>query len=210
MEAQEYNFNFMTNIDIKSLVNNKVVEMDVNSITPYIKNPRKIGEEAVLNTANSIKAFGWRKPIEVDENNVIIAGHTRLLAAKYLELETVPVIVHTNLSEEQKKAYRVADNRTNEFATWDIALLKEEYEDIRRLDSDMYVGFEDDYFSNPVQDDDWSSDLEKRYDKIEEYNPNEVRMVKITVEVANIEVENAKNKIKEILSKELVNDFTVS
>lgn len=198
------------NVDINSILENKIVEVNIDDVKPYIKNPRKIGEDAVLNTAQSLKAFGWRKPIEVDENYVIIAGHTRLLAAKYLELDKVPIIVHNNLSEEQKKAYRIADNRTSEFATWDIALLKEEYENIRESDEDLYVGFEDDYFTNPVADDDWESDIQKRYDKIDEYNPNEVRMTKIIVEVANLEVETAKSKIKEILSKELVNDFTVS
>ena len=93
----------------------------IDSIKPYDKNPRK-NDTAVEAVALSIKEFGFRQPIVVDSDGVIIVGHTRWKAAKLLGLETVPVHV-ADLDEAQRKAYRIADNKTGELAEWDTELL---------------------------------------------------------------------------------------
>jgi rRNA maturation endonuclease Nob1 len=107
----------------------EVVIMDINSLIPYDKNPRK-NKEAVEFVKNSIKEFGFKVPIVVDKDNIIITGHTRLLASKELGIKKVPVIVANDLTEEQVKAYRLVDNKTSEFASWDYELLDLELEDI--------------------------------------------------------------------------------
>ena len=111
----------------------KVIEVPIDQIKPYENNPR-INDDAVQETANSIKEFGWQQPIVVDKDNVIIVGHTRLKAAKKLKLKTVPIVIADKLSEEQVKAYRLADNKTGELADWDIELLDIELDDIVDLD----------------------------------------------------------------------------
>jgi DNA modification methylase len=105
-----------------------------DTLIPYARNPRK-NSAAVDKIAASIKEFGWQQPIVVDKENVIIAGHTRLLAAQKLGIEYVPIHV-ADLSETQAKAYRLADNRLSEDADWDIEMLGLE---IRELDD---LGFE--------------------------------------------------------------------
>ncbi|MGL6194508.1 MAG: DNA modification methylase [Thermoguttaceae bacterium] len=95
---------------------------DIETIRPYENNPR-INEKAVEPVAKSIKEFGFRQPIVVDTDGIIIAGHTRFLAAKKLGLQKVPVHVATELTPEQVKAYRLADNKTGEIAEWDMNIL---------------------------------------------------------------------------------------
>jgi DNA modification methylase len=95
-----------------------VEERDVTTIFPYPNNPR-VNDEAVDAVAASIRAFGWRVPIVVDEQGVILAGHTRYLAALKLGLAKVPVHVAVGLTEAQARAYRLADNRTAAIARWD-------------------------------------------------------------------------------------------
>lgn len=112
---------------------NKVVLMALTDITPYENNPRN-NEEAVEKVANSIKKFGFNQPIVVDKDNVIIVGHTRYLAAQELGLTEVPVIVAGNLSDEQARAYRLADNKTGELAGWDFEKLALELEQIEDID----------------------------------------------------------------------------
>lgn len=121
------------------------MSMNINWITlgeihPYEKNPRQ-NENAVQYVANSIKEFGWKQPIVVDKDGVIIAGHTRYKAAKKLGIEKVPVITADDLTEEQVKAYRLADNKTGEFAQWDMDLLNQELGDILDLNMDDF-GFQ--------------------------------------------------------------------
>lgn len=89
----------------------------IDQVKPYPQNPRKISEAAELKVATSIKEFGFQQPIVVDAAGVIIVGHTRLRAAKLLKLTHVPVVV-ADLDETKARAYRIADNRTNEEAEW--------------------------------------------------------------------------------------------
>lgn len=112
--------------------------VDIDKVKPYKNNPR-INEKAVEVVADSIKEFGWQQPIVVDKKNVIIVGHTRLLAAKELKLKKVPIHVANNLTPKQVKAYRVADNKVAEFAEWDIDLLRDELEGLNNI----FTGFSD-------------------------------------------------------------------
>lgn len=106
-----------------------IINIDLKNIKQYEKNPRK-NDEAVGPVAESIKEFGFKCPIIVDKNNVIVAGHTRYKAAKQLKLKEVPCIVADDLTEEQIKAFRLADNKVGEIAEWDFDLLNMELEDI--------------------------------------------------------------------------------
>lgn len=115
----------------------KVVLMALDEITPYENNPRN-NEEAVEKVANSIKEFGFNQPIVVDIEKVIIVGHTRYLAAQQLGLTEVPVIVAENLSEEQARAYRLADNKTGEIATWDDPKLIEELANLNGMNMENF------------------------------------------------------------------------
>lgn len=122
-----------------------IIVKKLNEIKPYEKNPRR-NDEAVQYVAESLKNFGWKQPIVIDKNGVIVAGHTRYKAAKKLGLNEVPCIVADDLTEEQVKAYRLADNKVAEAAEWDFELLDQELDDL--LDFDMTVfGFD------PVEDD---------------------------------------------------------
>lgn len=96
---------------------------------PYKRNPRK-NENAVDAVAASIKEFGFKIPIVIDDNYEIVAGHTRLKAATKLGLETVPCIIADDLTPEQIKAFRLADNKTAELAEWDLDLLDLELDEI--------------------------------------------------------------------------------
>ena len=118
----------------------QIESVALNKIIPYIRNPRK-NENAVEKVASSIKEFGFRQPIVVDAENVIIAGHTRFEAAKRLGLDLVPVHVADGLTEQQVKAYRIADNRVGQEAEWDYDLLKLEMEE---LDNPELTGFDED------------------------------------------------------------------
>lgn len=112
----------------------KVQNVSIQDVKPYPNNPRN-NDSGVDAVANSIKEFGWQQPIVVDKDNVIIVGHTRYKAAKKLGMKEVPVVIASNLSDEQVRAYRLADNKTGELTDWDDDLLDSELDDI--LDIDM-------------------------------------------------------------------------
>ena len=121
----------------------KIVQMKISDIHPYEKNPR-MNDNAVDPVAKSIAEFGFRSPIVVDKDHVIICGHTRLKAAQRLGLETVPVHVAADLTMEQTKALRLVDNRTGELAKWDLELLGLEMQDLELLNFKMDdYGFSD-------------------------------------------------------------------
>jgi len=105
----------------------EIINKKLNELIPYKNNPRK-NDEAVKYVANSIRDFGFKVPIVIDKNNVIVAGHTRYKASQQLGLKEVPCIVADDLTEDQIKAFRLADNKVSEFAEWDDELLLEEVE----------------------------------------------------------------------------------
>ena len=111
----------------------ELTERKLTDIMPYEKNPRK-NDKAVEYVANSIDKFGFKVPLVIDKNNVIVCGHTRYKAAKKLGLETVPCVMADDLSDEQISAFRLADNKVSEIAEWDFDLLNEELETIKDID----------------------------------------------------------------------------
>ena len=113
--------------------------MNIAEIKPYEKNPRK-NDEAVEAVAESIKRYGFKNPILLDKEHVIIAGHTRYRAALRLGLDEVPVKI-LDLSEEKARAFRLADNKVGDFAEWDTEKLKQELAEIG--ESMAVFGFED-------------------------------------------------------------------
>ena len=120
----------------------QIINMKVSEIHPYEKNPR-FNEGAVDAVAASIKEFGFKNPIIVDKDNVIIAGHTRMLAAKKLGLEEVPVVVASDLTPEQVQAFRIADNKTGEIAEWNYDLLPLEIKELQEANFDLsLLGFD--------------------------------------------------------------------
>lgn len=124
----------------------KIEYKDINELIPYINNPR-INDGAVDKVASSIKNFGFKNPIIIDKNNEIIAGHTRLKAARKLGLEEVPTIKVDDLTDNQIKAFRIADNKTSEFAEWDFGLLEIELEG---LDNE-FTGFDIDAIDEDIE-----------------------------------------------------------
>ena len=119
----------------------EIKNIKIDELIPYEKNPRK-NDDAVQYVAESIKQFGFKVPIIIDKDNVIVAGHTRLKAAKQLGLEEVPCIVADDLTDEQIKAFRLADNKVSEKAEWDLGLLDDELKDILDIDMEKF-GFEE-------------------------------------------------------------------
>ena len=119
----------------------EVVNKYIKDLVPYENNPRD-NTEAVDYVAESISKFGFQVPIIVDNKNVIVAGHTRLLAAKKLKLKKVPCIVADDLTEEQIKAFRIIDNKVAENARWDYTKLSQEMAELGDLDWQA-LGFSD-------------------------------------------------------------------
>jgi ParB-like chromosome segregation protein Spo0J len=124
----------------KTTSGNQVFKIEwtpIDSVIPYYANPRSRSQVAVDKVAASLKEFGWRQPIVVDANRVIVVGHTRWFAAKKLRLVRVPIHVAKDLTAEQVRAYRIADNRTNEETEWDENLLGMELQDLSDLDYNL-------------------------------------------------------------------------
>lgn len=114
-----------------------VINKRIDDITPYENNLRK-NDAAVQYVANSIREFGFKQPIVIDRNGVIVAGHTRYKAAIELGLEEVPCIMADDLTDEQVKAYRLADNKVAEASEWDFDLLEKEMNDIYDIDLEQF------------------------------------------------------------------------
>lgn len=114
-----------------------ILDLKLSDITPYENNPRN-NDEAVEPVLESIKEFGFKVPIIIDKNNVIVAGHTRYKAAKKLKLDTVPCIRADDLTEEQIRAFRLVDNKVSEIATWDMDLLELELDGISDIDMSLF------------------------------------------------------------------------
>lgn len=140
-----------------------VQEIKLKDIKPYEKNPRK-NDDAVPYVAESIKQFGFKVPIVIDRNSVIVAGHTRYKAAKQLKMKTVPCLVADDLTDEQVRAFRLADNKVAELAEWDIDLLDDELDEIFDIDMSDF-GF------------DLSEDEEEETEIIEDEVPQEVEPI---------------------------------
>lgn len=144
----------------------QIVYKNVADLVPYEKNPRKISDEAINAVAESIQTFGFKNPILIDKNNVIVAGHTRRLASLKLGLESVPCVVCDDLTPQEIKALRLADNKTNELAGWDFESLDLELADLDDMDMERF-GF----LANDI---DISDDMFEDSDE----KPKEPKMIK--------------------------------
>lgn len=115
----------------------EIIEKKLNEIKPYENNPRK-NDKAVEAVANSIAEFGFKVPIVIDKDGVIVAGHTRYKAARKLGLKTIPCVIADDLSEEQIKAFRLADNKVGELAGWDFEMLDMELIGVDGIDMEQF------------------------------------------------------------------------
>ena len=121
----------------------RVIEAEVEKLVPYARNPRN-NAKAVDKVAASLREFGWKQPIVVDHEMTVVAGHTRLLAAKKLNMLKAPIVIAEDLTPEQVKAYRLADNRIAEDSEWDVELLGLELKELDSFDLDLAItGFDD-------------------------------------------------------------------
>lgn len=118
----------------------QVQYVPLSNLKPYDKNPRD-NSKAVARVAKSLTEFGWKQPLVVDKDMVIIVGHTRYQAAKSLGMDSVPVVVADDLPPEKVRAYRLADNKTSDFSIWDNKLLLEELSDLSEFD--VFTGFDE-------------------------------------------------------------------
>ena len=130
-----------------------IIEKRIDEIIPYEKNPRR-NDKAVTYVVNSIKQFGFKVPLVIDKDNVIVCGHTRWKAAKRLKMKKLPCVIADDLTEEQIRAFRLADNKVAEIADWNVPLLNEEIEDLKDYFdfSDFGFDFNDsDYFEDEAE-----------------------------------------------------------
>ena len=136
-----------------------IIEMKIDDIKAYDNNPRR-NDDAVKYVASSIKEFGFKVPIIIDKDNVIVAGHTRILAAKELGIDTVPCVVADDLTEEQIKAFRLADNKVAEFSLWDFDLLNQELEELGDFDMSEFGFPNTENIVLDINDEDFLQDTE--------------------------------------------------
>ena len=115
----------------------EIIYKNIDELIPYENNPR-LNDEAVEYVKNSIKEFGFKVPVVIDKDNVIIAGHTRIKASKELGIKDIPCIIADDLTEEQVKAFRLADNKVAEKSMWDYTKLDEELDSILDIDMSMF------------------------------------------------------------------------
>ena len=133
----------------------KIEKVDIDKLKMYENNPRK-NDEAVKYLVNSIRKFGFKVPVVIDKNNTIVAGHTRYKAAQELNLKVIPCLIADDLDDTQIRAFRIADNKTQERSLWDDELLKEELSILKGLDVSLeelgFLDFElDSIFDNEIE-----------------------------------------------------------
>lgn len=129
-------------------------KMKVSDLIPYANNSRTHSDEQVNQVASSIKEFGFTNPVLIDEDNGIIAGHGRIMAANKLGIDEVPCVVLKGLTEAQKKAYVIADNQLALNSGWDLDMLKLEIESLGELEFDIdLLGFDDEFLNGLLPDD---------------------------------------------------------
>ena len=154
----------------------KITQKQVAELIPYVNNSRKHSDKQVAQIAASIKEFGWTNPILVDGDNGIIAGHGRLMAARKLGMTEVPTIELSDLSENQKKAYVIADNNLALNADWDEALLKIELENLKDLSFDLDIlAFDDEFLTNLLDENEDEDNMYTQKVDIPTYEPSEIK-----------------------------------
>lgn len=152
----------------------QIVNKSIDEIIPYEKNPRK-NDKSIDYVAESINQFGFKVPIVIDKDNVIVCGHTRYKASQRLGLESVPCVVADDLTDEQIKAFRLADNKVSEFSEWDFGFLEEELKDIAQIDMTA-LGFIT--IENQEEDEGYFGDERER--TFDAYNLGDVDLNRVT------------------------------
>lgn len=140
----------------------KIEYKHIDDLIPYEKNPRN-NKEAIKYVKNSIKQFGFKNPVIIDKNNVIVCGHTRVSACKELKINKIPCIYADDLTDEQIKAFRLADNKVSEIATWDNELLEDELNDIFDIDMEDF-GF--DVYDEELEHETYKEETQRRVENI--------------------------------------------
>ena len=181
----------------------EIINVDLDKIKPYENNPR-FNEDSVQYVANSIKEFGFKVPIVIDKNYVIVTGHTRYKASKKLKLKEVPCIIADDLTEEQINLFRIVDNKANEMSSWDYGLLFNEIEELKEFDlqefgfliEDNAIDFIEEMMDSDLSGDSADFDLEKI--EIEFDKDYEEQIKKVIFDVGKFKiVEDVIQKIKE-------------
>lgn len=168
----------------------EIVYKKINELKPYENNSRTHDESQIKQICESIKEYGWTNPVLIDEKGMIIAGHGRVEGAKKLDIKEVPCIVLSGLTEAQKKAYVIADNKMALNAGWNEELLKTELENLKELDFDLELtGFS-------------KKELEKLFDEINESNPYTAK-----TEIPQYEIKGEMPEIYELIEEEKVNQL---
>lgn len=180
----------------------EILYCDPEELIPYEKNPRD-NRLAIDGVADSIKEFGFTAPILVNEDKVILAGHTRREAAIIAGLEEVPYIVLTGLSEAQQRAYRLADNKLGERALWDEDLLKEELNSLLDEDYDLSLtGFSDVDLTDLLKDEEELEDIEPEEPKEEKTTLPMLRFGSNSVRITQDELIMLSNRYNEYVEEE--------
>lgn len=168
----------------------EIVYKKINELKPYENNSRTHDESQIKQICESIKEYGWTNPVLIDEKGMIIAGHGRVEAGKKLDIKEVPCIVLSGLTEVQKKAYVIADNKMALNAGWNEELLKTELENLKELDFDLELtGFS-------------KKELDKLFDEINESNPYTAK-----TEIPQYEIKGEMPEIYELIEEEKVNQL---
>jgi len=190
------------NQEIDQRMAKSIVVADVYTLLPYLKNSRTHSEEQIKQIAASIQEFGFNTPILVDGKKGIIAGHGRLEAAKLLNLKTVPIIELTHLSENQKRAYIIADNKLAENAGWDYGILQEEMSDLSTADYDLSpIGFSEEEIKSFSSQ--WESKIESDGEALEEKKEKE-KEKKFLLEIEFPDAQSMMNEFEVITKNGLI------
>ena len=159
-----------------------IKDIKIKDIEINIENPRKHSNKQVFQIAESIKEFGFTNPLLVDEKNFLIAGHGRLMAAKTLILETVPCIIVEGLTEEQKKALNIADNKLAINSTWDEELLWKQIKELTDTDYNIdLIGFDKEQVMPFIEDDRVVESILNEWEGMPEYNQSDKTSVRSVI-----------------------------
>lgn len=180
----------------------KIHQWKIERVRPYENNPR-CNDQAVDKVAASIREFGFRQPIVVNGEGIIVAGHTRYKAALKIGLEKVPVHIASELTPEQIKAYRIVDNKTNEIAEWDSDLLKMEFDDLMELEYSIEnLGFDMEVDFYGGDDEEHNADNEEQDPDIPEIEISEkLSLERLTIFVEEHLKKEVLRQIRDITSK---------
>ena len=148
-----------------------IVELEIDEIKPYKDNPR-VNKDAITVVKNSLSKFGWQQPLVLDKNNEIVVGHTRYYAAIELSMKKIPCLIADDLNDEKIKAYRIMDNKSSEYASWNYGLLTKEMQDILELGGlDLtFTGFSDREIENMIDDIDVEIQADDEVARMDELN----------------------------------------